>query len=93
MGGAHLEIRDNEIEDLLGHNTFKMGLITGTGSGTVFSYKSKPDTSILTRMQRICEHKFIDETEERRGKDSPYLYLKCNKCGLVRIKDKPRVQE
>jgi len=49
--------------------------------------KPKP---ILSEEKLSCDHDFEDITEERRGKNSPYLYLKCKKCGLLRIKDRPK---
>ena len=49
--------------------------------------KSKP---VGSEEKPICDHDFKDITEERRGKNSPCLYLKCKKCGLLRIKDRPK---
>ena len=49
--------------------------------------RDKKKVIIITDEQRACDHAFIDETEQRRGPDSPYLYLKCTKCDLVRVQD------
>lgn len=54
---------------------------------TVPERRARP---ILSEEQRSCEHDYVDVTKERGRTDSPYLYLKCKKCGLVRVKDRPK---